>query len=126
MNRNMNLFALEASVSCGWTLNMLLLLAMVAQALNAQSSSATNSQIQALQLSARSALIRSSQPHSLTLLGTFTSTEGSLNQQGTSSLTIGADGSYQISLSRTVGPVAESRATSQGIPNCTWTDQASA
>ena len=63
------------------------------------------------------------QPTSVVLDGTFTSTAGSLNQNGSAHLIAGSDGSYSIELSRSSGAINETRAVSDGMPSCTWTDQ---
>ncbi|HJT19761.1 MAG TPA: hypothetical protein VJ746_04795, partial [Nitrospira sp.] len=69
------------------------------------------------------ALMGTSHPTSVVLNGTFTSTEGSRTQSGNAQLTVGSDGTYAVNLSRTVGPVSESRTFSNGVPTCTWTDE---
>lgn len=88
-----------------------------------QATATTASQLQAVQAQARAALLGTAQPTTLTLDGTFTSTEGSLTQNGNAHMTVGSDGSFLINLSRSVGPTSESRVVSSGIPACTWTDQ---
>lgn len=90
-----------------------------------QSTVTSTSQLQTAQAQAESAVLGTSKPTSVVLRGTFTSSEGSLNQTGNAQLTVGSDGSYSIDLSRNVGAVNESRTVADGIPACTWTDQTS-
>lgn len=77
---------------------------------------------QAIELQARSALFATNQPTSIVLDGTFTSAEGSLTQNGSAHLTVGSDGTSLVNLSRSAGPISESRSVSSGMPACTWTD----
>lgn len=82
----------------------------------------SSTQLQTAQLQALAALLSTAKPTSIILNGTFASTEGSLIQNGNAQLTVGSDGSFLVSLSRTVGAISESRTLSDGIPTCTWTD----
>ena len=83
----------------------------------------TATQLQTVQSQAHSALMGAALPTSIALDGTFTSIAGSVTQNGNAHITVGSDGSSLINLSRSVGPTSESRAVSDGIPACTWTDQ---
>ena len=85
-------------------------------------SSATP-QLQTVQSQAWAALVSAAPPTSVVLDGTFTSTAGSLTQNGSAHLTVGADGTFLINLSGNVTTISESRTVSDGIPACTWTDQ---
>lgn len=87
------------------------------------SQTGTATSLQIVQTQARSALTASNQPTSITLDGAFTSTAGSLQQSGNAHLTVGSDGSFLISLSRSVGAISESRTVTDGIPACTWMDK---
>jgi hypothetical protein len=98
------------------------LLILVARPATSQVASPSPTQLQTVQLHALSALMPTARPTSIVLNGTFTSTEGSLNQNGNAQLTVGSDGTFLVSLSRTVGAISESRTFSDGIPTCTWTD----
>lgn len=104
-------------------LSLPILLIPVARFSPSQATSAPPSQLQTVQTAARSAILGSSQPTSISLSGTFTSTEGSLRQSGSAQFITGSDGSYSITLSRTAGPTNESRTVTSGIPSCIWTDQ---
>lgn len=88
-----------------------------------QTGTTASTPLQSAQTQAWSSMMGTNHPTSITLDGTFTSTEGSLRQNGTFEMTVGSDGSYSIGLSRTVGTTNESRTVANGTPACTWTDQ---
>jgi hypothetical protein len=88
-----------------------------------QGTASSTSALQAIQLQAWSALVSTALPTTLALDGTFTSTEGSLTQNGNVHLTVGSDGSFLTNLPGAVGAVSESRTIADGLPACTWTDQ---
>jgi len=90
-----------------------------------QAPTITAAQLQAVQAQARAALLGTAQPTTLVLDGTFTSTEGSLTQDGNAHLTVGSDGSVLINRSGSAGSISESRSVSSGVAACTWTDQES-
>jgi hypothetical protein len=108
-----------------WASTGLFLFVACALPARGQATAPPSSQFQAVLAEAQSAVMGTNQPNSVVLNGTFMSTEGSLNQNGGVQLTAGLDGSYSISLSRSVGPVNESRSVTNGVPSCTWTDQRS-
>lgn len=109
--------------ACRPLLGMFLLLGLYGQPALSQNAASPNPQLQSIEAQVGAAIFTAGQPNSIKLTGTFTSTEGSLTQTGSAHMTLGADGTYQISLARTVGPTGESRSVSGGASSCTWTDQ---
>jgi hypothetical protein len=79
-------------------------------------------QLRTVQSQAWAALVSAAQPTTVALDGTFTSTAGSLTQNGDAHLTVGSNGTFLINLSGNVSTTSESRTVSDGVPACTWTD----
>lgn len=122
MKRQRSIEAIESFARGGCFLGGLLLVACALPG-SGQTTAPPMPQIQAIQAQAQASMFGKMQPTSVVLDGTFTSTEGALNQNGSVHLTVGSDGSYSIELSRTAGAINETRMVSDGMPSCTWTDQ---
>ena len=122
MDRQRKNLTLQRTAGLRWASTGLFLFVACALPALGQATTSPSSQFQSVLAQAQSAMMGTSQPNSVALNGTFTSTEGTLQQNGSAQLTVGSDGSYSINLSRSVGTVNESRTVSNGTPSCTWTD----
>ena len=124
MKQHRNTATTRNMIVCGRLPNILLLALLSAQLASGQGAAPLPTQLPTVEQQARSALITAAQPASIVLDGSFTSIEGSLRQNGSAHLTTGSDGSFVVSLFRGNGPTGEARTISDGMPTCTWTDQA--
>jgi hypothetical protein len=88
-----------------------------------QTTPSSTDQFAIFQAHARAALAPTGQPTTVSMNGTFVSTEGSLRQEGGVQLSAKSDGSFAINLSRNQGKTNETRNITDAGPNCSWTDQ---
>lgn len=121
MHRYRNLLEIS-SLGC-WSL-LLLFFGLCPPPVLGQAVTTPNPQLQSVLAQARAALFTASQPTSISFDGTFTSTAGSLTKNGSAHLTLGASGTYLISLTTADGATTESRSTTDnGATSCNWTDE---